>query len=154
MMRHFFISILTLLSISESFCQEIAPGGVKNPLKWFVSSKESRKPGFKSLMEDSSKLIYSNEKAAGISVLNFNPSLYFSVPSQFSINLKQLKNSFSLFTVYNPADTTNENCIWHFSRNNKPGTVLTTDRAADLNSYKYINFIDLEKRNAKVNIYL
>ncbi|MFT3679263.1 MAG: T9SS type A sorting domain-containing protein [Ferruginibacter sp.] len=154
MAKYVTICIVLLLSTHCLLGQAIAPGGVKGVVKWYAASGSAKDIYFESLQKDGKKLLPVSAGIVKPAELNYNPALFLSAPAQFSINLNQLQNSFSLFTVYQPADTTKEDCIWHFRRNNKTSLVLTTRRAADLESFRYMNFIDIERRNPKVNIYV
>ncbi|MGG9972493.1 T9SS type A sorting domain-containing protein [Ferruginibacter sp. SUN002] len=154
MKRNVSISILLVFSFYGTIGQIISPGGVKGVAKWLVVSVQNDIPCFVSRTNTDIKLFPATLKKGNLKTLNYNNSFPFTENTKINIDLKQQKNSFSFFTVYQPEDTVNENSIWHLLSNKKTAQVLTTDRAADLEAYRYMNFINLERRNPKVNVYV
>src|SRR5882724_2683190 len=129
------------------------PGGVHGAIAWFSTDSAVGTPGLRSrLTGDSSFLTFSN---AAVSTLNFHPALLFNGANSLSVDFgaQDLRSS-TYFTVYQSFDTASEHNIWHISNGQKTTIVLTTDRMADLSLYKYMNYIDVIRDQAKVNVYV
>lgn len=150
--RIFILLAAGTLHLHASSQAVVHPGGVHGAIRWYVTDSVSSV--FKDKLKFSEPLLTANISSIN-TWLNFHPSLVLTASDSIRIRLsgKEL-NSASFFTVYKPTDTARENIIWHLRRNEKTNLVLTTNRMADLESYSYMNYIDLVKRNPKVNIYI
>lgn len=148
--------IFSILVASLACGQSMAPGGVKDVSIWYITDANSAKPGLKSIIPDSiSFLLLQNAPSNPINNLNFRPALSFSGNSQLKVDLRTADFSkASYFTVYQPVNISEENIIWHMSKDQKTDLVLTTSRMADLGEIRYMNFTDRFPLNPKVNTYV
>src|SRR4051812_45894499 len=120
------IAVLCLIFAHGVGQPVVGPGGVKGAIHWYVTDSVAAVPSFRSLTADNSALLPMRNSSTAISWLNFHPSLVFRGNEQLPISLGNVNfNSASYFTVYQSADTSAENNIWHVTRNQKTELVLT-----------------------------
>lgn len=130
----------------------IAPGGVKGVTQWLVADTLAGKSIFSSRVPGKPSLSAPNSRSFGW--LNYHPSLILNGTNSLSVNLgKEEMNKATFFTVYQAESTVKDQLIWTIDKNQKPNLVLTTDRVADLEDYRYMNFTDLVPASPKINIY-
>lgn len=145
------IVVLNSLDNSSNGQQMHYPGGIKSPAYWFAAEQTNKASGFRSKINGDSLLIPYNN----IGQLNYNPSLLFNGNSNLLVPIDKRKlSAVSYFTIYKSSDTSHESVIWHTLNDNKTDLVLTTSRMANLASIQYMNYTDVIKGNAKINIYL
>jgi hypothetical protein len=151
-MKYLLLFILWLLTTTVK-SQSPNPGGVKGAIHWYCTDASSTSPGLRSLLSGNNTLL--SFPNARVEQLNFHPSLLIDGQNALRIDLgnHDLRNS-SYFTVYQSRDTTDENIIWNITNSQQTSLVLTTDRMADLSTYQYMNYIDVIRKQPKVNVYV
>jgi hypothetical protein len=129
------------------------PGGVQGAIVWYSTDSSEKNPALRSRLEGQNDLLTSGN--ATIATLNYHPSLVFNglAPLRVQLGSRDLRSA-SFFTVYQSLDTSGENSIWHFTKNQNTSLVLTTDRMADLSVYRYMNYTDVVRDQPKVNVYV
>jgi hypothetical protein len=129
-----------------------APGGVKGATQWLVADTLGGKSILSSQIPSKPSLSPPNPRSFGW--INHRPSLIMNGTNNLSINLgKEEMNRATFFTVYHTGNTSRDQLIWTVDKNKKTDLVLTTDRVADLEDYRYMNFTDLTPTMPKINIY-
>lgn len=148
-----YISILCYSSLGFSQNSDVIyPGGVKGATHWYTVDINEGTPILKSHISSnhSLKVVQQNP----ISWINYHPSLNLNGQNQVTINLNDDDiNGATYFTVYQSKNHLQENHIWHIEKNGLPSVVLTTQRIADLDDIKYMNFLDLAPLHPKINVY-
>jgi len=120
---------ISILVICKTVSGQISPGSVKALGQWLVADTESS-VGLKDLQGDS--LFYHGLNYSS-SLFNGHTALHFKKQGNINIPIDaRLLTSTTVFTVYQPLDTTNENILWYVANMGRPSFVLTTKRMADL----------------------
>ena len=133
---------------------QVAPGAVKGMSQWFITDQKDNVAFFRSNIPGNTTT-FSLSTISPVGWLNQFPSLVFNGDSKLPVTLNNIDLSkSSLFTVYHSYNISTENIIWYLSKEQKPEMVLTTSRMADLDDYRYMNFIDRFPLNPKVNSYI
>ena len=141
----------TLTGISQ-IRTDAVPGGVKGATQWLVADTLAGKSILSSRISGQPSLSTPNPQNFGW--INHRPSLIINGTNSLSVNLGQEDmNKATFFTVYQARDTNKDQLIWTVDKNQKTSLVLTTDRVADLEDYRYMNFTDLTPATPKINIY-
>ena len=141
----------TLVGITQ-IRTDAAPGGVKGATQWLVADTLAGKSSLSSRIPGKPSLSIPNPQNFGW--INHRPSLIINGTNSLSVNLGQEDmNKATFFTVYQARDTNKDQLIWTVDKNQKTSLVLTTDRVADLEDYRYMNFTDLTPATPKINIY-
>lgn len=86
------------------------------------------------------------------SFLNYNPAVFYTENSGgLSVPLGNTAlNNTTIFIVATATDTFNEKCLWALENNGKSRLLMTTKRVADLDHFRYLNF--MEKNDARSGI--
>lgn len=141
----------TLVGISQ-IRTDGAPGGVKGATQWLIADTLAGKSILSSRIPGKPSPSIPNPRSFGW--INYHPSLIMNGPNSFSVNLgKEDMNKATFFTVYQAGNTGKDQLIWTVEKNRKTSLVFTTDRVADLEDYRYMNFTDLAPATPKINIY-
>ncbi|HUX57825.1 MAG TPA: T9SS type A sorting domain-containing protein [Bacteroidales bacterium] len=150
------IFIILFIPFVSIYSQNSLPGGVKGASVWEIT--EGTKPGeaqwksnlnFKSTIE-TGLLIKGKNRS-----INNNPALFFSEGSNTinsTLNLGKLA-SFSLFTVCQANDTLAERVILSVENDNSAEMVLTDQRMAALDVYRYASYNANMKLSPKIYSY-
>ncbi len=137
---------------------QIGPNGAMPGLKkWLVSEST---PIGQVVMTDrvspeDASLILDKPEDAPLPLLNYNTALFFGV-SQKGLSISLGNGDFSkqtIFMVSAPADLNDEKCLWAFEKNDQSQVLMTTDRVADLKTYRYMNFATKIASRANVVTY-
>jgi len=149
------IILLGFMSTTANAQSATNPGGVKGATHWYVTDMSNRELTFRSLVGTRNSLHPLASATSSVSWLNFHPAFVFTGTEQLPILLGSSNvNSASYFTVYQTTDTSDENHIWHITKNYKTGLVFTTKRMADLFTTQYMNYRDVVPLNPKVGSYV
>jgi hypothetical protein len=140
MQRAYLLIIAFFLTFAIK-AQKTLPGGVQGVSVWNVTQSQDSlnaqwNPRLKNI-SNTGLVIAGKGKT-----MNFNPALTFdsnTIGVEKSLNLGSLK-SFSLFTVCQEIDTTNEQAIISIENDTASEMVLTNKRIALLDALKYANF--------------
>ena len=140
-MQRVSLLIIAFFLTSTIQAQKTLPGGVPGVSVWNVTQSNDSlnaqwKPRLKNVA-NTGFIITGKSKT-----MNFNPALTFdsnTIGVEKSLNLGTLK-SFSLFTVCQEIDTTNEQAIISIENDTASEMVLTNKRIALLDALKYANF--------------
>jgi len=133
--------LILLIPFLTAYGQKSMPGGVSGALVWEIT--ESIQPDlakWKSKLEnntDTGLVIRGKIKS-----INHNPALFFNAgnsPVNSSLNLGNLA-SFTLFTVCQENDTVSERIIFSLENDSAAEMVLTNQRLAALDVYRYANY--------------
>lgn len=133
--------------------QSFAPGGVKAPVKWYVTDSSLNYQAFKSLTGGPDSLIFLNHGKVH-ATMNFHPALVFDGADTLSIRMPDSSmTGATFFSVYHSKAPNAEGTVWHLTNKVKTEQVLTTSRMADLENFQYLNFRDLYPSEPKVDVY-
>ena len=147
----FIIAFIPFLTISA---QKTIPGGVRGACIWEITELTQRgQARWTSRVKgtlDTGFVV--NGK---IKTINNNPALFFSEESHTINNTLNLSNfaSFSLFTVCQAIDTLSERVILSLENDTAAEMVLTNQRMAALNVYRYANYNLNMKLSPKIYSY-
>jgi len=132
---------------------QVAPGGVKGLMKWYITDTIAKTPSYYSKIGGRDSSI-SLKGFSPYELMNFNKALVFDGNQVLPLNLSDSSMAAATyFTVFKNQAPKLENVVWHITKNNKTTIVTTTSRLADLEDYKYRNYIDLYPELPKINVY-
>lgn len=139
--------------------QGTLPGGVPGVKQWYAAEKKAggtvcwmdKLSTEHNTFEQAQQGVYFPENG-----INYNDALYISGASdQFNISLKDLDLSkMTVFTVYQPADTLGEKCIWLFVSDQTDNLMLTTRNVLDIPKSGRINTAAAQTAAPVLNTYL
>ncbi len=139
--------VILIFRLVLVYSQDQKPGGVQGSIIWNIT--ETKSPGeayWKSnIANDTSLLAVGGKKA----VINNHPAMVFSnqiSKKAITLNLGNLK-SFSLFTVCQERDSLTEQVIFSLKNDSLTQLVLSNNRMAALDQYRYYNY------NSNRNLY-
>ena len=107
-----------------------APGGVAGAIRWWMADSNHAER------------------------LNYHPARRLTPSNGLFLPLgNERLPSATFFTVYQTKERQKDQLIWSIEKNKKTRLVLTTERVADLEAIRYMNFTDLAPAMPKINIY-
>lgn len=107
-----------------------APGGVAGAIRWWMADSNHAER------------------------LNYHPARRLTPSNGLFLPLgNERLPSATFFTVYQTKERQKDQLIWSIEKNKKTSLVLTTERVADLEAIRYMNFTDLAPAMPKINIY-
>ncbi|HAK78351.1 MAG TPA: hypothetical protein DCM71_15920 [Runella sp.] len=129
-----------------------APGGVKGATQWLIADTLAGESRLISQLRGKPSLSPQNPRSIGW--LNHYPALLLNETNSLSANLgREELHKATFFTVYQAKPTDKEHLIWFLEKEKKISLVLTTERVADLENYRYMNFTDVAPTKPKIAIY-
>lgn len=145
----YFILLIGIVSVLSA--QTITPANIPGVKRWYFTSADGN--NYISGLEGYSPLLAINNAKSNSGLINYRKAIViagngYTVPFSTG-NL----NSFSLFIVYQPLDTSSEKIIWHLSKAGKALIVATTDRTADLETNNYMSYKDIVRSAPKLGVY-
>lgn len=146
--------VLTVLFAQNLLVAQIKPpGNVLNPHAWIKAKKIGSFYVLENVLHTSE--IELPSAAEGI-MFNGNPSIFFDAQKDsllIKLTKEQAKGQ-TLFIVYKLKATDKEQFIWNSTANNKTISIATTDRLANLDTYKYKTYSNsVEKNKANIHFY-
>lgn len=146
------ICVLSFFLCWQIVAQQPMPGGVPGASIWEITqpgpnSKAQWKSNLKSSLQSSLSV------TGKVQTINSNPAISFNAATVNNIlPLGKLK-TFSLFTICVPDDSLSEKVIISLVNDTAPEMVLTNQRLAALNVYKYINYNKNKDLTPKIYVY-
>lgn len=152
-MKNTILLLLLLLQLNVK-AQAEKPGGIDGAIKWFTCSLENNNTiVWKNKLE--SNALFEKKIKTENAYLNFNAAIPFNAENKgFEIPLNdQNLRQFTLFIVYHPTDTLQEKIIWSLENEHYLELASTTNRMADLEQGKYMNYLNTKKDLPRINTY-
>jgi len=151
-MRVFLFVLLVVIGCFDAKSQ-ISPGGVKRTAKWIVA--ENANSTFKLKELNSATILFNSSVPTNfLQSMNGHPALIVKGQNGITTAIDvSVLTSNTLFTVYQPLDTSAENILWHITNKEGASLALTTSRMADLASLHYMNYTVVNPAQPKINIY-
>lgn len=149
----FYGSFFFILLSVNLFSQNNYPGNVSNPHLWLKAKQNNELFTFENITNTANLKLPSTTKGA---FFNNNASVFLDGSKDSLImNLNKAQaEAQTLFIVYKLKDNTNEQFLWNLSNTDKILTVATTDRLANLETYKYKTYsTSVIKQNAAIHFY-
>ncbi|HUS86480.1 MAG TPA: T9SS type A sorting domain-containing protein [Bacteroidales bacterium] len=135
------VFIIAFIPFVTIYSQKTLPGGVKGAIIWEIT--EGTKPGEAQWISKLNSTLDTGLLVRGkIKTINNNPALFFTEGANTinsTLNLGKL-TSFSLFTVCQENDTISERVIISLENDTAAEMVLTNQRMAALDVYRYANY--------------
>ncbi len=148
----FFIAFIPVITV---YGQRTMPGGVRGASVWQITESTQQGEGrWKSNLENPLDTVFIAK--GKIKTINNNPALLFTQGQNTlnsTVNLGNLA-AFSLFTVSQEIDTLSEKVIFSLENDTAAEMVLTSQRMAALDIYRYANYNLNMKQYPKIYSYL
>ncbi len=146
-----YILVFVLFLQNSLFSQVQNPGNVSNPYAWIKGKKVGAFYSLENMLNTSG--IYLPSANQG-NLFNSNPSILFDAQQDslvINVTKEQAKEQ-TLFIVYKLKEDEKEQFIWKLTSANKTVTIATTDRFANLETFKYKTYSNSVVKN-KANIH-
>jgi len=147
-----------MLCLSQASAQQTCPGGVTGSIAWCISESQAGKTTFKRLYLNGAEEVVAviNQTSDDSSrQINFNAAMHFDgtqQPIRLPLGHAAL-NKISIFSVFRPADDSEEQCLWQLERNSRNHLMLTTKRLADMESRYFLELTDIRQGQPILNVY-
>lgn len=153
LLSKFYLVGIFLFIQNQLFSQDQNPGNVSNPHAWIKAKKVGSFYALENILNTSGIVLPTANEGK---LFNANPSILFDAQQDsLLINLsKEQAKAQTFFIVYQLKEADKEQFIWNLTTANKTVSIATTDRFANLETFKYKTYSNsLIKNKANIHFY-